>query len=134
RGGAAGAGDPGTVTDRVLRFFDGQLARLTRAGLPENRIVLDPGVGFGKTSRESAALLRDTERLQSLGRPLYVGLSMKSLFGDLFGLPLADRGEATCVATALLAARGVRYHRVHDVANAAKALRLTALVCSEAAW
>jgi dihydropteroate synthase len=55
---------------------------------------------------------------------------MKSLFGDLLGLPLADRGEATRVATALLAARGVRYHRVHDAAAAARALRLAELIAS----
>jgi len=128
KAGHCGPGDPGTVTERALRFFDEQLARLVRAGLPEERIVLDPGVGFGKSAWESAALLRDAGRLQSLGRPLYVGVSMKSLFGDLLDLPLPDRGEATRVAVALLAARGVRYHRVHDVANAARALRLVALL------
>jgi dihydropteroate synthase len=130
RGGAPVSGNPKTVTDRVLRFFEAQLARLAKAGLPEDHIVLDPGVGFGKTSEESAVLLREIRRLHSLGRPLYAGLSMKSLFGDLLGLSLADRGEATRVATALLAASGVRYHRVHDAAAAASALRLTEFIAS----
>lgn len=120
------AGDLDTVTDRVLAFFESRLADLVRAGLPEANIVLDPGVGFGKTNRESVRLLHDTERLLSLGRPLYVGLSMKSLFGELLGLPPTERGGATSVAAALLAARGVHYHRVHDVAAAAVALRIAA--------
>jgi dihydropteroate synthase len=119
---AEASGDPAAIVDRVLRFFEGGLARLTAAGLPESHVVLDPGIGFGKTSRESVALLRAVPRLQQLGRPLYVGLSMKSLFGDRLGLSLEERGEATRVATALLAERGVRYHRVHDAAAAARAL------------
>lgn len=126
KGGATGtdSGAPGTVVDRVLRFFERQMTRLVRAGLPETHIVLDPGVGFGKTNSESVELFSSITRLQSLGRPVYMGLSMKSLFGELLGLPLADRGEATRMATTLLAERGVRYHRVHDVAAAATALGL----------
>ena len=112
------------VVEEVYTFFARQLERLTRAGLPENRVVLDPGIGFGKRAEHSFALLRHLDRLAALGRPLYIGLSMKSLFGTLLDLPLAARGEPTLQATALLAARGVRYHRVHDVAGARRALRL----------
>ncbi len=118
----------GSVTDEVLAFFESRLAALTAAGIPEDRIVLDPGIGFGKSAEQCAELLRHTERLAELGRPLYVGLSMKSLFGRLLGIPLQERGPAVGTASALLAARGVRYHRVHDVARTTEALRLTCLL------
>lgn len=116
------------VVEEVFVFFEEKLTSLIKAGLPEDRIVLDPGIGFGKSAEHSVALLRHVEQFARLGRPLYMGLSMKSLFGRLLGLPLQERGRATQVATALLAARGVRYHRVHDVAGAVEALRLTQLM------
>ena len=64
------------------------------------------------------------ERFASLGRPLYVGLSRKSMFREILGLELEQRAEATRLAVALLAARRIPYHRVHDVAGCAQALRL----------
>ncbi len=108
----------------LLRFFEQELNRLVRAGLRENRIVLDPGIGFGKTGEENWRILHDIEALNALGRPLYVGLSRKSLFGWLLDLPTGERDTATQVATALLAARGVPYHRVHDVTATARTLRI----------
>ncbi len=124
-GGDRGGTEPrgqGPVVDRVLRFFEQRLDRLIRAGLPEDCVVLDPGIGFGKTHQESLELFRRIEALHAFGRPLYVGVSMKSLFGELLGLSLAQRGEATALVVALLAERGVAYHRVHDVASSAVAL------------
>ena len=109
---------------QLLRFFEQELNRLVRAGLKEDRIVLDPGIGFGKTGEENWQILRDIEALNALGRPLYVGLSRKSLFGWLLDLPTGGRDTATQVATALLAARGVPYHRVHDVTATAQTLRI----------
>ena len=118
--------DPGYahVVDEVLYFFERRLARLCKAGLAEQNIVLDPGIGFGKRLEDNTALLRAMPRLCGLGRPLLIGLSMKSLFGDLLGLAPEQRGPATQIATALLAAQGVPLHRVHDVAGALDALRL----------
>ena len=112
------------VVDEVLHFFEKELTRLCKAGLAEESIVLDPGIGFGKRVEDNLALLRSLSRLRSLGRPLLTGLSMKSFFGDLLGLALERRGAATQVATALLAIKGAALHRVHDVAGALDALRL----------
>jgi dihydropteroate synthase len=112
------------VVDEALHFFEKALARLCAAGLAEQNIVLDPGIGFGKRLEDNTALLRGIARLRGLGRPILAGLSMKSLFGDLLGLPLERRGPATQVATALLAVKGVVLHRVHDVPGALEALRL----------
>lgn len=112
------------VVDEVARFFESSMAALVRAGLPEENIILDPGIGFGKTAAHNASLLAGMERFQALGRPVLLGVSQKSLFGTLLGLETGERGEATSVCTALLAARGVSHHRVHDVAAARRALVL----------
>jgi dihydropteroate synthase len=100
------------------------MAALVTAGLPEDRIVIDPGIGFGKTLEHNLAILRNIDRFFALGRPVYMGLSNKSLWGDLLDLPKDERGSATQVATALLAARGVGIHRVHDVGACRKTLRI----------
>jgi len=114
----------GDVVEEILAFFEDRLDRLVRAGLPEDRVVLDPGIGFGKRLEHNLAILRRLDRFLTVGRPLYLGLSNKALFGDLFGLPTEKRGDSTQVATALAAAKGARIHRVHDVAGAKRALRL----------
>ena len=115
----------GDTVGEVLDFFEKNMTLLVKAGLPEEHIMLDPGIGFGKTAEHNCALLRGMERLQSLGRPILLGVSNKSLFGALLGLGVHERGEATRVCTALLAARGIVHHRVHDVKAARQALTLT---------
>ncbi len=113
------------VVEEILNFFEQGLERLTRAGLPEDHVVLDPGIGFGKNRTHTEAILQGLERFASLGRPLYVGLSRKSMFRDILGLErVEDRNEPTRLAVALLAARGIPYHRVHDVAGCTRALKL----------
>ncbi len=114
------------VRREVMEFFEQGLNRLTRAGLPEDRIALDPGIGFGKTLEHNLTLLAHAEDWRTFGRPVLMGLSMKSLFGDLLGLPAARRGAATQTATALLWQKGVFWHRVHDAAAARQGLRLAA--------
>ena len=121
------------VRREVREFFERALKKLTQAGLPEDRIALDPGIGFGKTLEHNLTLLAHPEDWLSLGRPVLVGLSMKSLFGDLLGLPAPARGTATLAATALLRARGVFWHRLHDVAGAAQALAVAAALSPGAA-
>ena len=112
------------VVDEVEAFFERRLQWLVRHGLPEEHIVLDPGIGFGKTVEHNVLLLRHVERFMQLGRPLFMGLSNKSMWSGLLGLEGANREGATQVATALLAARGVTLHRVHDVKRAHQSLRL----------
>ena len=103
------------VVAEILQFFEEQLARLTRAGLPEDRIVLDPGIGFGKLLEHNLEILRRMDRFFSLGRPVILGLSNKSMWGKLLGVGPEERQNATQAATALTARKGVRYHRVHEV-------------------
>lgn len=114
----------GDVIDDLRAFFERHLSRLTAAGLPEDRIVLDPGIGFGKTLEHNLTIFRRIKELQTLGRPLYMGLSNKSWLAGLLGLAPGDRPEPTRIATALLQAQNVRIHRLHEVAPAMTALRL----------
>ena len=114
----------GDVLGEMLRFFEERMARLVKAGLPESHIMLDPGIGFGKTTAHNCAILSGMERLEVLGRPILLGVSNKSLFGHLLGLGVTERGEATRICTSLLAARGICHHRVHDVTSARRALTL----------
>ncbi|CAK7064401.1 MAG: Dihydropteroate synthase [Desulfovibrio sp.] len=120
--------DYDSVVDSVLHFFEGALTTLTEAGLPEENIVLDPGIGFGKTAEQNLELFLNVDKLHSLGRPLYIGASRKQLFGDLLGVPLDNRDGPTQVLTVLLAQRGVYVHRVHDASGALAALRLLDLL------
>jgi dihydropteroate synthase len=118
------------VVEDILAFFEDRLARLVRAGLPEDRVVLDPGIGFGKLPEHNYAILRRLDRFLVLGRPLFLGLSNKAMFGALLDLPVGERGMATATASALCAAKGARIHRVHDVAQTRMALRLAATIAA----
>ncbi len=120
----------GNVVDEVLAFFEQRLRMLTAAGLPESHIVLDPGIGFGKTLEHNLALLRAIQRFLVLGRPLYMGISNKSLWGGLLNAPLEGRENATQVATALTAERGARIHRVHDPVATLQTLRVVEALTS----
>ncbi|MCL1915402.1 MAG: dihydropteroate synthase [Desulfovibrionaceae bacterium] len=113
------------VVEDILDFFQRRLTALTKAGLPEERIVLDPGLGFGKTLEHNLDILRRIERFQEFGLPLCVGASRKSFLGELLGLEQGPaRDQATQTLVALLNARGVRVHRVHEARGAALALKL----------
>lgn len=110
------------VVEEILDFFEKKLKELTAAGIPEQRIMLDPGIGFGKTTEHNLEILRNMERFSMFGLPLMAGISNKSLFQAVCGAEAGKRQNATQAATALLAARGVYAHRVHEVAMTAQTL------------
>lgn len=112
------------VVDDILAFFESRLEALDKAGLPRDRVVLDPGIGFGKTLGHNLDILRDIERFSTLGLPVYMGLSNKSLWQGLLGLAVDQRKNATQAATAILAAKGVPIHRVHEVELAVQTLTI----------
>ncbi|GAB6057386.1 dihydropteroate synthase [Desulfonatronum parangueonense] len=112
------------VLEEVRRFFEQRMNVLVQAGLPEDSIILDPGIGFGKLLEHNLRLLRDIGDLLQLGRPLLVGISNKSFWKSLLGLELEERETVNQVATALLTAKGVRVHRVHDVEATRRTLRV----------
>ncbi len=120
----------GDVVEDILAFFEEKLAMLVKAGLPEAHVVVDPGIGFGKRPEHNLAILRHLERFTALGRPVYLGVSNKSVFGAVLQLPVEARDEATAVVGALCAGKGARIHRVHDVTRTALALRLAAALAA----
>lgn len=104
------------VVGEVLAFFEERLTVLDKAGLPMDRVTLDPGIGFGKTLEHNLSILKNIERIMALGFPVFMGLSNKSVWQGLLGLAVGERQNATQAATAVLAAKGVPIHRVHEVA------------------
>lgn len=116
------------VGDRAKAWFHDRLAELVRAGLPEENIVLDPGIGFGKNLAQNLALLKNLGEFLEFGRPLLVGISMKSWLGNLLDLPLTERSRATATASALLWQKGAFWHRVHEVKSAREALELACVL------
>ncbi|WP_027371527.1 dihydropteroate synthase [Desulfovermiculus halophilus] len=112
------------VVGEVFSFFETRMNRLVQAGLPEERIVLDPGIGFGKLLEHNLRLLANIQTFFALGRPVYMGLSNKSTWGKLLDLGPDQRQTATQVATALMGAKGVPIHRVHEVADTVRTLRI----------
>lgn len=105
----------GDVTGDLRRFFSSRLSLLVRRGLPEKNIVLDPGIGFGKRLEHNLEILRHIDRFEEFGRPIFMGLSNKSLWRDLLGREGRERNSATLAATVALYGKGVRIHRVHEV-------------------
>jgi len=103
------------VVDDILFFFDKKLNELDKAGLPKDRITLDPGIGFGKLLEHNLEILQNIERFNEFGLPIFMGLSNKSIWQGLLGLDVSERQNATQAATAVLAAKGVPIHRVHEV-------------------
>jgi len=128
-------GDPATMQQRphyddVLRevgeFLDERLRACRARGVADERIVLDPGIGFGKSVAHNLELLRRQRELLSLGRPLLVGWSRKSTLGAITGRDVSQR-QAASVAAALAAVEsGARVVRVHDVAATVDALKVWA--------
>lgn len=112
------------VVEEILDFFEKKLKELVSAGVPESRIMLDPGIGFGKTLDHNVEILRNMGRFAQLGLPLMAGISNKSMFEALCGAAAGKRQNATQAATAILGARGVFAHRVHDVAMTVQTLKI----------
>ncbi len=119
--------DPGIdIVADMLSFFDRSLAIARRAGIPDADIVLDPGVGFGKSWEQHLEALRCLPRIRALGFPLLVGVSRKSLLGRLHDRETkpADRLYGSLAAHALAGTLGADIVRVHDVAAHVDAMRV----------
>ncbi len=122
------------VVDDIKAFLSERLAAAVAAGIAEERILLDPGIGFGKTTEHNLELVRRLDELVALGRPVVIGTSRKSFLGRLTGRESPDDRVAATIATNVLAyERGARVFRVHDVAPVHDALEVTAATVS-APW
>jgi dihydropteroate synthase len=115
----------GNVMDEVLAFLDEAAQRALRAGIAAEHIILDPGIGFGKTPDHNIQVLRRLSSLTALGFPTLLGTSRKSTLGKLTGKPPKERIAATTATTALAVAAGIDIVRVHDVDEARDAVNVS---------
>jgi dihydropteroate synthase len=112
------------VVAEVARFLADRVAALRERGIAAERIVLDPGIGFGKTAEHNLVLLRRQQELLALGLPLLAGWSRKNTLGLLTGRPADERVSASVAAALAAVQRGARIVRVHDVAATVDALKV----------
>lgn len=116
------------VADEVRSFLAERIEAALAAGIAAERIWVDPGIGFGKTAAHNFELLRRLGELRQLGRPIVVGTSRKSFLGAGDGAAADERLGGTIASSVLAAAEGADVLRVHDVAELAQALSVTAAV------
>jgi dihydropteroate synthase len=108
----------GDVVQEIIRFFEARLRNLTDLGIARERIVVDPGIGFGKTVRHNLELLARLEEFQTLGRPLCLGVSRKGFLGQILQRPVPQRLAGSLAAVGYALSRGAaQVLRVHDVAE-----------------
>ena len=112
--GRAAEGEGGQSVDKAIN-----------AGVPQENIIIDPGIGFGKTWQQDLEIVRRLAELKELGRPILMGTSRKSLIKMVLDLPADDRVEGTAVTVALSIANGADIVRVHDVKEMVRVCRMT---------
>jgi dihydropteroate synthase len=111
----------GDLIGDVTRFFKEQVGTAASAGIPRERIVLDPGIGFGKKGEDNFVLIRHLRCFNSMGCPILVGLSRKSFIGKTLDLPESERLTGTIAAVTAAVLFGAHIIRVHDVLEAVQA-------------
>jgi dihydropteroate synthase len=111
------------LVGEVRGFLAGRIGAAGDAGIPRERLIVDPGLGFGKTVEHNVELLRRQAELLELGRPLLLGFSRKAFLGAILDRPPAGRLEGTIAAAVLSVERGAHILRVHDVGPVARAVR-----------
>jgi len=130
-------GEPGDMQDNphyenlvgeVSAFLRDRMQQCAAAGIPKERIILDPGFGFAKSLDHNLSLFRHMQDLHSLGRPLLVGVSRKSMIGGALGRPVGERLYGGLALAALAMTKGAKILRVHDVAETVDVVRMIAAV------
>ena len=108
----------------IKRFLAAAVARAVAAGVPRSRVIVDPGIGFGKTADQNWEVMRRFEELRELGQPILIGTSRKSFIGKLLDLPVTERLEGTTATVVAAVLRGADIVRVHDVLEMTRAVRV----------
>ena len=104
------------------------------AGIADDKIVLDPGVGFGKTYEMNLDVMKHLDRFNDLGYPMLLGTSRKSMIGLTLDLPASERVEGTMVTTVFGVMQGAAFVRVHDVKENFRAIQMTEAILHEKKW
>ncbi len=113
----------GDLLQEIKRFLSMAAARALSAGVAKEKVILDPGIGFGKTAEQSWEVMRRLDELKELGHPILIGTSRKSFIGKLLDLPVTERLEGTAATVAVGVLRGADIVRVHDVLQMTRVAR-----------
>lgn len=113
------------MLEEIKEFFRKSIGIAKEAGIEDNMIILDPGIGFGKTPEQNIVLMSRLDEIKSLGYPVLLGTSRKSMIGKILDLPAKDRMEGTLATTVLGISQGVDIVRVHDVSENSRAAKMT---------
>ncbi len=122
------------LIEDVKRELMDSVAIARRAGIPDERIILDPGIGFGKTVAHNLELIRRLDEIRALGFPVLIGPSRKSFIGYTLDLPPDQRVEGTAAAVAVGITRGADIVRVHDVEPISRVVRMTDAIVRAGKW
>ncbi len=112
------------VIDEISRFFSKQIRKLDKKGFPLDKIILDPGIGFGKTLQHNLKILKNIDIICNLGCHTLIGTSRKSFIGDILNCPPEKRLEGTISSNLFAITQGVKIIRVHDVLEMRRALTI----------
>ena len=115
----------GDVVTDVIEFLDGRIQACMQSGIAKERILVDPGFGFGKTPEHNLMLIRRLSEFACLGVPLLLGVSRKSTIGEVLDRPVDQRLYGSIALAVLAAWQGAAILRVHDVSATVDALRMT---------
>lgn len=115
----------GDMVEEIKRFLLESVRIAKAAGVKDEKIILDPGIGFGKTAEQNLILMSRLREIRDLGYPLLLGASRKSMIGKILDLPPKDRVEGTIATTVLGIIQGVDIVRVHDVLENSRAAKVT---------
>lgn len=118
------------VVEDVRAFLAARLEVAQQAGIPRDRILLDPGIGFGKNCEHNVTLLNHLGAFQTLGRPIVVGVSRKAFLGKILGRTIDERLMGTAGAVAVAIMKGARVVRVHDVAPIRDVVKIVEAIMS----
>jgi dihydropteroate synthase len=114
----------GDIMAEIKRFLSVAARRAVDAGVPRERVLIDPGIGFGKTAEHNWIVMRRLEELKDVGHPILIGTSRKSFIGKLLDLPVTERLEGTAATVTAAILRGVDVVRVHDVEAMTRVVRV----------
>ena len=114
----------GDLMEEIKRFLRASVDRAVKAGVPRERVLVDPGIGFGKTAEHNWVVMRRLAELRELDQPILIGTSRKSFIGKLLDLPIGERVEGTAATTTAAILRGADVVRVHDVRQMMRVVRV----------
>ena len=114
----------GDLMDEIKAFLRKSIDHALEAGVPRERVLIDPGIGFGKTTEQNWVVMRRLQELRELGQPILIGTSRKSFIGKLLDLPVDQRMEGTAATVTAAVLRGADVVRVHDVREMTRVARV----------